>query len=86
MMNWYGNSGGQSWIMMSLMMLGWVALLGVAVWAIARFTRTDHHVSGPVEPPRTILDRRFASGDLSADQYAEARRALEGHQPSAPSA
>jgi putative membrane protein len=86
MMNWYGNSGSQSWIAMSLMILGWVALLGVAVWAIARFTRTDHHASGPIESPRTILDRRFASGELTADQYAEARRTLEGHPTPAPSA
>ena len=84
MMNWYGNTGGQSWIWMSLMMLGGLVFLGVAAWAIMRSTRSDRLQSGAVGSPRTILDRRFANGEITADQYAEARRALDGDQSQAP--
>lgn len=79
MMWWVGNgwdAGG--WWGMGFMMVFWIALIGVGIWATVRFT------SGPssstavsAESPRAILDRRFAHGEIDATQYAEARRLLE---------
>lgn len=88
MMWWVGNgnawdAGG--WWGMGLMMVFWIAVIGVGIWAIVRVT------SGPssstavsAESPRAILDRRFANGEIDATQYAEARRLLEmsGSAPS----
>ena len=77
MMGWYGNGGwGVGMIFMGLF---WVMLIAGAVWAVARLTRrADDPVIGGVESARQILDRRFASGQIDAQQYAEARRVLEG--------
>ena len=78
MMGWYGDgwwfAGGVGMLMMVVV---WGALIGAAVWAVARVTRTDHASMPRQESARAILDRRFASGELSAEEYASARRTLE---------
>lgn len=35
----------------------------------------------PRERPEEILDRRFASGEIDADTYSEARKRLAAHRP-----
>ena len=77
MMGWYGNGGwGAEMLFMGLF---WVVLIALAVWAVARFTRRpDDPAQSGTESARQILDRRFASGQIDATQYAEARRVLEG--------
>ena len=82
MMGWY-NDGWHAgnWVVMSVMMLFWVALVGVAIWAAVKFLggRTSTTPSAPVTPtPRAILDRRLASGEIDAEQYAQLRRLLGG--------
>ena len=76
MMGWYGNGG---WgVGMAFMGLFWVLVIATAVWAVARWSRrTDSPGSTPVESPRAILDRRFASGQIDAGQYEEALRVLK---------
>ena len=77
-MGWHlGNWGFAGMLGMGMMVLFWGALIGLAVWAIARFTRTEPSHAGTLESPRAILDRRFASGQLDAEEYASARRTLE---------
>lgn len=86
MMGWYGNDWGAAGLVGMLMMLVfWGGVVALAVWGVARVTRSDHHPATAMESPRATLDRRFASGDLDAEGYAQARRVLEG-QPSQPSA
>lgn len=77
MMGWYGNGG---WgIGMVFMGLFWVAVVGSGIWAVARWSRRPQNTNDTtVESPRAILDRRFASGQIDAAQYGEARRVLEG--------
>lgn len=77
MMDWSGNVGWMSGYGMWMMLLFWGVPVALAVWALVRMTR---HSSPPTsaESPRQILDRRFASGELDAEQYGEARRVLEG--------
>lgn len=51
--------------------LAWGALIGVAVWAVLRFTgrfRGD---------ATTILERRFARGEIESDEFERRRRLLE---------
>ncbi len=74
MMSWYWGAGAWG---TGVMVVAWMALFATAAWLIARATRTEHTVAVP-EPARAALDRRFAAGDLSAEQYAELRRQLSG--------
>jgi putative membrane protein len=79
MMGWYNDGwGAGSWAAMSLMMLFWIAVLSVAVWAGVHFLRGggSHATASPT--PRALLDARLASGEIDAEQYANLRRLLEG--------
>ncbi|MFE2096068.1 SHOCT domain-containing protein [Streptomyces sp. NPDC059468] len=83
---WYWHGGG--WAFMAFMPIVWIVLLGLVVWAVFRLTQ---HSTGrgsgpgpgwqPRETPEEILDRRFASGEIDADAYAEARERLAAHRP-----
>ena len=76
MMGWY--DGGSWWFGMVFMVLFWGVIVGVIVWGIARLTQRPQDTTPYVESPRQTLDRRFASGELTEEQYAAARRALDG--------
>ena len=79
MMGWYQNDwSGAAVFGMVMMVALWGGLVALAVWAIARFTRSDRPRPQETESPRAILDRRFASGEIDAESYAKARRVLEG--------
>lgn len=78
MMGWY--PGGWGWAAawgMGTMIVVWAGLIALAVWAIARATRTEQPSGATTETPRAVLDRRFAAGDIDVDEYARRRRALE---------
>lgn len=82
----YGDGWGWGWGVMMFMPLVWIALLGVIVWAAVRLAHPGGraHVDGrtpPRETPQEILDRRFASGEIDADTYAETRARLAGREP-----
>jgi putative membrane protein len=68
-----GWDGGWMWLWGTLMMLTWVAVIGVAVWLILRSVRNDRNSSAR---PREILDERFARGELTPEEYQERREAL----------
>ena len=79
MMGYWNDNG--SWLNgfgMVLMVLVWGGLIGLAVWAVSRSSRWNQNAVAGGESPRQILDRRFASGELDAEEYASARRVLEG--------
>lgn len=83
MMNWYGNGmggGGGFWL---FMMLFWVVLIGVIVYAVIRLlpggTRNDTPSNPPapgLESPEQILDRMFATGEIDEQTYRARRTAL----------
>ncbi|MGW2749089.1 SHOCT domain-containing protein [Streptomyces sp. NPDC001450] len=86
---WYWHGGGWAW--MAFMPIVWIVLLGLVVWAVVRLTQ---HSTGrdsgqspgrqPRDTPEEILDRRFASGEIDADTYTEARERLAAHRPKPP--
>jgi len=79
MMGWYNDGwGGGSWAAMSLMMLFWVVVLAVAVWAGVHFLRGGGNHATVSPTPRAVLDTRLASGEIDAEQYAALRRLLDG--------
>ncbi len=73
--------GAGGWL---LMMLFWIVVVGVIVWAIVRLvpSRTDdvreppRAAAKPRGSPREILDRRLASGEIDVETYEELRSRL----------
>jgi putative membrane protein len=77
-MMWGWNNGAwQGGWWMAGMMVFWIAVIGIGIWLIVRLTDRRGEQNPKTESARAILDRRFASGELNAEQYAEARRLLE---------
>lgn len=74
----YGYGWGWGW-MMVVMPLVWIAITAVIVWAVFKVVQRP---ANPVadqprrETPQEILDRRFASGEIDADAYTEAKAHL----------
>jgi putative membrane protein len=80
MMGWGWNDGsgaGTNWLWMGGMFVFWFAVIGIGIWLVFRLTDQRSDETRSSETPRTALDRRFASGEVNVDQYAEARRLLE---------
>ncbi len=68
-----GNGG---W---GLMIVAWVVLLAVIVWAVVRIAPgVGVSRSSPDERPLDILDRRLARGEIDADGYDRLRAKLMG--------
>jgi uncharacterized membrane protein len=84
MMYWGNHMSTGGWIFSilgTLIILG--LIVGVIVWAVSaasdRSSRDDSHSRASA---REILDRRLASGELTAEQYEQLRDTL-GDSPSA---
>lgn len=77
MMN-YGTGMWGGGFMITFMVIFWVSLIALGIWAVRRLAGRSGLASTNLESPRQILDRRFASGDIDAEAYAAARRALDG--------
>lgn len=83
----YGPSdhmSGGDWWWMGLMMLFWVAVLVLLVWAVIRISHAleaHHSAAAPApehrESARETLDRRYAEGQIDSATYAEMRARLE---------
>jgi len=77
MMGWGWGWNDANWWMMGGMMFFWIAIIAIGIWLVIRLTDRHGENFPKTESPRAILDRRFASGEINAEQYAEARRLLE---------
>lgn len=81
----YRDGGGWAW--MAVMPLLWVVLIGLVIGAVVRLTHPAGHESSqgwkqpPRQTPEEILDRRFASGEIDAATYTDARERLGAHKP-----
>jgi putative membrane protein len=67
---------GAGW--MIVMMIGMALFWGLVILGIVWLVRSaswGHHAHGT---PTEILDRRFASGEMSAEEYRERRDVLQG--------
>lgn len=66
--------GGWSWLWMALMMvLFWGGIIALAIFVI-------RSVTGPKSNDQAIdvLRRRFASGEITQDEFEKTRKALQG--------
>lgn len=79
----YGGEGHWgAWVMMTLMMVAFWALVVLAVIALFRNTGSsraaDHR---DVTDPLRLLDERLARGDIELADYEARRTALRGRGP-----
>jgi putative membrane protein len=75
----YGHWFGGGW--MIFMPLLWIVLIGAIAWAVIRLAIDRTGDRPRRETPQEILDRRFASGEIDAQAYSDARDRLVGKQP-----
>jgi putative membrane protein len=74
MMGYGWGMGTAGWIFMALF---WIVVIGLVVWAVATLLpRNWSGGQGRQERPEEILDRRFALGEIDAEQYRRAREEL----------
>jgi putative membrane protein len=88
MFGYYGSD--MTW-MAIVMPLLWIALIGITAWAVmrlmgdnaraARGSGRDCRVT-----PQEILDRRFASGEIDAQEHLAARQHLKAAAEADPAA
>ena len=71
----WDNGNGWMWLWGSLMMLAVIAAVLAGVWLVVRGTR--HPEPRPGDRARDILAERYASGELSAEEYRERLDALQ---------
>ena len=78
MMGWYHDGmGGGGWILMTLAMVAFWALVIFAIVAIFRGTQRPTESTPDRRDPRQILDERFARGEIDEEEY-HARRSVLG--------
>jgi putative membrane protein len=71
---WWWHGWGFMWIFPLLFLIVIVLFLFRGPWSIDR----GHGHGGARETAREILDRRFASGEITKEQYEEMKRTLAG--------
>ena len=78
MMDCMGMMGGMGWVMM----LFWILLIALVVWGLYRLFTTRSGDGGASAAPRRetpmeALQRSYAKGKLSTEEYEERKRTLE---------
>jgi putative membrane protein len=79
MHDWYDDGmGWGGWVLMSMVMVAFWAVLIVTVVMIVRSVSGDRRPSGraPRHGAQDILDERFARGEIDDDEYNARRAAL----------
>jgi putative membrane protein len=76
----HGDIGTGWWIVMMFgMVLFWAAVIVGILWFVRGSARgSTTWQPERVQTPLEILDRRFAAGEISADEYDERRQVLAG--------
>jgi len=80
MMYWWGwGLGGLWWIMAIAMVFFWALVVGLVVWGVVALIRRDRrdHERRSLDDPMTILKRRYASGEITKEEYEEKKAALK---------
>ena len=75
MMGFAGWDAGAGWWMMLPGLLVWGSLLVLAVWAVKQFAGEP---TQRLDAPLTILQERFARGEINKEQFEETKRLLSG--------
>jgi putative membrane protein len=75
MMSGYSVMAGFGWLGMLLMALFWIGVIVLVVWGLT-------HVFSPRQPraeldAEEILKQRYARGEISREEFVQAREALQ---------
>jgi putative membrane protein len=77
--------GGMMWFFLLMNVFGLLVFVGiilVAVWAIPRLVGSDRlrasGASSSPDDPLTILQRRYAKGEITREEYERIRSDLKG--------
>lgn len=70
----FGYGFGLMGLGMVVMMLFWVALLALAVWALVRLFPRDHRSDH--DTAVEVVRRRYAAGEITEAEYQQAMAAL----------
>jgi putative membrane protein len=69
---------GWDWIWMTFMMVAfWGGLAAVIVFAIKSLGGSRRRSETPAPDAMTVLETRFAKGEISEDEFEERRRVLQ---------
>ena len=74
------NGDGWGWTGMFFMLLLWIGLVAVIIWAIAgwRQDRTPMTMEGPRDDHAlTILSERYARGEMTNEEFEQRRKILK---------
>lgn len=75
-MGYYGGWGAMGWFGGIMMILFWAALILLVVWIVRAAFPAQRRADG--DQALAVLRRRFAAGEISAVEYEQARRVLDG--------
>lgn len=70
---WHDGGWGVLWMIAS-----WALIVAIVVLIVRSFSTGSAERPEHAESPRTILDERFARGEISEEEYRERARVLEG--------
>jgi putative membrane protein len=77
----HGDFGTGWWILMMLgMVVFWGLIIAGVIWVVRELVHS-RTMSGGVETPAALLDRRFAAGEMSTEEYRERKAVLTGEPP-----
>lgn len=75
-----GMMTGQMWLWMLvgllLLLIVFAIVVGLAAWVARKTARSSTSAQGDGDNPRQVLDARYARGELSRDDYLQARQDL----------
>lgn len=76
-MMWWsdGNGWGGGWLMVLTMLIFWGGLILFGIWTVRQLSGGS---GGDRPDPKTILEERFARGEISKEELEEGRRLLSG--------
>ena len=80
MWSWHDN--GWAWIWMTVMMLGFWALVGAAIVVVVRSLPRrpdDGWARPPARTPQDILAERYARGEIDSDEFRRRSRDIASH-------
>lgn len=62
--------------MMMLMWFFWILLIAFVIWGLVRLFTTRRPEAPTHEAPLEVLQRSYAKGEISTEEYEERKRAL----------
>jgi putative membrane protein len=74
MMSGYGMMAGMGWLGMVTMILFWIGILLLVIWGVSGLFPTNQRTTGPTA--LEILQQRYARGEISREEFEQARNVL----------